>query len=111
MPNEGIALCRRVDRSGMEERHETEVQDEPVLGAKHLIARGERGASSLQWYAVLCRCLVISVIEPIGSNRLLDAIRRYRISQYCRPPTIDHGSTIFWGGQDEMQNQRLGRWI
>ena len=45
----------------------------------------------------------------VGSNRLLDAICCYRISRCCRPPMMDLGSTIFWGGHDEVQNQRLGR--
>jgi len=45
MPNEGIALvCRRVDRSGIEERRKAvEIQDEPVLAAKHLIAHKRSG--------------------------------------------------------------------
>jgi len=84
-----------------------QVQDELVLGGEApYCSQRERGASSLQRNAVLRQPSCHSVIEPIESNRLLDAIRCYRISRYCRPRTIDHGSTIFWGGQDKA---RLGR--
>lgn len=46
MPNEGIAsMCRRVDRSGMEERHETvEYKMSWYLGAK----RARKGSGCLK---------------------------------------------------------------
>jgi hypothetical protein len=87
------------------------IQDEPVLGAKHFIAHeGSTGLKAAK-STVLCQCLVISVISPNGSDRLLDAFRRYRISRYCGPPTIDRGSTIF--GADNMKYRTNGSavWI
>jgi len=49
MPNEGIALmCRRVDQSGTEERHETvKYKMSRSLGRSTSLLQRERGASSL----------------------------------------------------------------
>jgi len=55
---------------GCEETKHFEVQDEPVLVARpRCSSRGEQRASSLRRRAVLRQCFVISVIQPIGSNR------------------------------------------
>jgi len=66
MPNEGIALmCRRVDRSGTEERHETvKYKMSRSWGEAPHCSRGERGASSLQRTR---SC--VSVLSSRSSNR------------------------------------------
>jgi hypothetical protein len=66
MPDEDIALmCRRVDRSGTKKRHETEVQDELDLGAKHLIAHEESAVPQASKSTRSC----VSVLSSRPSNR------------------------------------------
>jgi len=54
-----------------------EGQDEPILVARHLVVhrKENRESQSLQRRAVLRQCFVVSVIEPVESNRLDDAYR------------------------------------
>jgi len=65
IPNEGIAsMCRRVDRSGMEERHETvEYKMSRYLGAK----RARKGSRCHQATRGTRSC--VSVLSSRSSNR------------------------------------------
>lgn len=56
-------------------------QDEPVLVARHCSSKENRVLQSLQRCAVLRQLLVVSVIEPIESNRLVNACRHSRITR------------------------------
>ena len=61
----------------VEETKQSKEQDEPILVARHLVVpqRENREPQSLQRRAVLRQCFVVLVVEPIESNRLVDAYR------------------------------------